>query len=39
MVGEFGLGRDVDLAAVIPDYQEYRWKVYTVTVKPANLRD
>jgi len=39
MVGEFGLGRDVDLAAVIPDYQEYRWKVYTITVKPANLRD
>lgn len=39
MVGEFGLGKDVDLAAVIPDYQEYRWKVYMVIVKPANLRE
>jgi prepilin-type N-terminal cleavage/methylation domain-containing protein len=38
-VGEFGLGRDIDLAAVIPDYQEYRWKVYMVIVKPANLRE
>jgi len=37
-VGEFGSGDNFDLS-VIPDYQEYRWKVYTVIVKPANLRE
>jgi prepilin-type N-terminal cleavage/methylation domain-containing protein len=38
-VGEFGLGEDRNLLALIPDYQEYRWKVYTIIVKPANLRE
>ena len=38
VVGEFGMGSDFDLA-VIPDDQDYRWKVYTVIVKPANLRE
>lgn len=37
VVGEFGLGSDVDLA-VIPDSDQYRWKVYTLVVKPMNLR-
>lgn len=36
-VGEFGLGRDIDLATVTPDFLQYRWKVYTLVVKPANL--
>jgi len=39
-VGDDGLGFpgyfDLD---VIPDYQEYRWKVYTIVAKPANLRE
>ena len=38
LVGEFGLGSNFDLS-VIPDFQEYRWKVYTLVVKPANLRE
>jgi hypothetical protein len=38
-VGQWGLGSDFDLAAAIPDYLEYRWKVYTLVVKPANLRE
>lgn len=39
MVGEAGLGgEDFDLTG-IPDYLDYRWKVYTVVVKPANLRE
>lgn len=40
-VGDFttiGLGRFFDLS-IIPDYQNYRWKVYTLVVKPANLRE
>jgi prepilin-type N-terminal cleavage/methylation domain-containing protein len=31
------LGRDFDLSA-IPNYLNYRWKVYTLVVKPQNLR-
>ncbi len=38
LVGEFGMGSNFDLA-VIPDFREYRWKVYTLVVKPANLMD
>jgi len=36
-VGEFGLGRDFDLSG-ITDWNHYRWKVYTIVVKPNNLR-
>jgi prepilin-type N-terminal cleavage/methylation domain-containing protein len=33
------LGRNFDLAlAGIPNWQNYRWKVYTLVVKPNNLR-
>lgn len=32
-----GLGRTFDLTT-IPDWQNYRWKVYTIIVKPNNLR-
>lgn len=35
-VGEFGLGRTFNLTA-ITDWQRYRWKVYTIVVKPTNL--
>jgi len=35
--GEAVLGRDFDLSG-IPDWQNYRWKVYTMVVKPNNLR-
>jgi prepilin-type N-terminal cleavage/methylation domain-containing protein len=35
--GEAVLGRDFDLAT-IPDWQHYRWKVYTLVVRPDNLR-
>ena len=38
LVGEFGMGSDFNLA-IFPDFQQYRWKVYTVVVKPANLVD
>jgi len=31
------LGRDFDLST-IPNYLNYRWKVYTLVVKPQNLR-
>jgi prepilin-type N-terminal cleavage/methylation domain-containing protein len=31
------LGRDLDLTG-ITDWQNYRWKVYTLVVKPRNLR-
>lgn len=31
------LGRDFDLTG-IPDWQNYRWKVYTLVVSPDNLR-
>ena len=36
LVGEFGLGRDFDLAT-ITDYQYYHWKLYTIVVAPHNL--
>jgi hypothetical protein len=35
--GEKILGRDFDLTG-IPDWQHYRWKVYTLVVRPDNLR-
>jgi prepilin-type N-terminal cleavage/methylation domain-containing protein len=35
-VGEFGLGRDVDLTA-ITDWDNYRWKIYRLVVQPNNL--
>ncbi len=38
-VDDLNVGRYFDLQAVIPDFEEYRWKVYTVIVKPANLRE
>lgn len=36
-VGEMNLGRNYDLAAGITDWQDYRWKIYTISVKPNNL--
>jgi len=39
MVGEVGLGGEAYDLSLIPDYQDYRWKVYTVVVKPANLTE
>jgi type II secretory pathway pseudopilin PulG len=37
-VGEFGLGKsNFDLTG-ITNYQNYRWKVYTIVVNPNNLR-
>lgn len=36
-VGEFGMGRNFDLRT-ITDYLNYRWKLYTIIVKPVNLR-
>jgi prepilin-type N-terminal cleavage/methylation domain-containing protein len=37
-VGEFGLGRNFDLSANIgTGWQNYRWKLYTMVVKPKNL--
>lgn len=36
-VGEFGLGQNFALTA-ITDWQNYRWKIYTIVVKPENLR-
>jgi prepilin-type N-terminal cleavage/methylation domain-containing protein len=35
-----GLGRTLDIKAMIgdPDYQHYRWKLYTLAVKPIDLR-
>jgi hypothetical protein len=36
-VGEFGLGSNFDLTG-IANYQNYRWKVYTIVVNPSNLR-
>ncbi|OGW54739.1 MAG: hypothetical protein A2Y81_01565 [Nitrospirae bacterium RBG_13_43_8] len=35
--GDIGLGRNFDLTT-IQNYQNYRWKVYTLVVKPKNLR-
>jgi hypothetical protein len=38
LVGESAaLGRNFDLTT-IPNWQNYRWKVYTLVVKPSNLR-
>jgi hypothetical protein len=34
--GEALLGRDFDLST-IPEWRNYRWKVYTLVVKPKNL--
>ena len=37
-VGEFGLGHTLNLATVIgTNWQNYRWKVYTIVVKLVNL--
>jgi len=37
-VGEFGLGHTLNLATVIgTNWQNYRWKVYTIVVKLMNL--
>jgi prepilin-type N-terminal cleavage/methylation domain-containing protein len=36
-VGEFGSGRDFDLTG-ITNYENYRWKVYTLVEKPEVLR-
>lgn len=36
-IGEFGMGSDFNLAT-ITNYQNYRWKMYTLVVKPNNLR-
>jgi hypothetical protein len=37
-VGEFAMGRDFDLAAIIgANWQNYRWKVYSMTVHSLNL--
>ncbi len=36
-VGEFGAGRIFDLTT-ITNWQNYRWKVYTIVVRPNNLR-
>jgi len=35
-----GLGRTLDIKTSIgdPDYQYYRWKLYTLAVKPIDLR-
>jgi prepilin-type N-terminal cleavage/methylation domain-containing protein len=38
-VGEFGLGRTFDLQTKIgTGWQNYRWKLYTIVVKPRNLK-
>jgi prepilin-type N-terminal cleavage/methylation domain-containing protein len=38
-VGEFGLGNNFDLETIIgTDRQHYRWKLYTLVVRPDNLR-
>lgn len=39
-VGEFGAGRDYDvstLGGIGTTWQNYRWKVYTLVVKPKNI--
>lgn len=36
-VGEFSMGRNFDLSG-ITNWQNYRWKVYTLVVRPNNLR-
>ena len=40
-VGEFAAGRNFNFATVaspIANWQNYRWKLYTIVVKPNNLR-
>jgi prepilin-type N-terminal cleavage/methylation domain-containing protein len=40
-VGEFDAGRNFDFTTVanpITNWQNYRWKLYTIVVKPNNLR-
>lgn len=32
------LGRTFNLSTIIPNYQHYHWKVYTLAVKPTNLK-
>ena len=37
-VGEFGMGRDVDLKAIIgAEWMRYHWKIYTIVVQPKSL--
>ena len=37
-VGEFGLGRSFNfVTAGITNWQNYRWKIYTIVLKPTNL--
>ncbi|MCX5811030.1 MAG: PilW family protein [Proteobacteria bacterium] len=37
-IGEFGLGRDFNLATIIgTGWQNYRWKVHTLAIKPKEL--
>ena len=37
-VGEFGIGRTFNLSATIGSgWENYRWKVSTLVVKPRNL--
>jgi prepilin-type N-terminal cleavage/methylation domain-containing protein len=37
LVGDTGFGRAFDLSANIPDWQHYRWKLYTLIIKPLAL--
>jgi len=37
-VGEFGLGRVFSLSSNVTDYQAYRWKLYTLVVRPETLK-
>jgi hypothetical protein len=40
-VGEFGAGRNFNFTTVanpIPNWQNYRWKIYTIVVTPKNLK-
>jgi prepilin-type N-terminal cleavage/methylation domain-containing protein len=38
-VGDFGCGRDFNFSTSgITDWKSFRWKVYTLVVKPQNLR-
>jgi len=38
-VGEFGCGHEFKLTNIgVPEYRYYRWKVYTMILKPENLR-
>jgi len=33
-----GIGESFDLAAAVPDYTHYRWKLYTLVVSPQAMR-